>query len=67
MTIKGLKAIQSADVILYDALINPKLLKYNPIAVKVFVGKRRGFTKKTQDEINTLLVSYAKEGKKWFD
>ena len=64
LTIKGLKAIQNAEVILYDALINPKLLEYNPIAVKVFVGKRRGFTKKTQDEINTLLVTYALEGKR---
>ena len=64
LTIKGLKAIQSAEVILYDALINPKLLEYNPLAVKVFVGKRRGFSKKTQDEINTLLVSYALEGKR---
>ena len=64
LTIKGLKAIQNAEVILYDALINPKLLEYNPLALKVFVGKRRGFTKKTQDEINTLLVTYALEGKR---
>jgi len=64
LTIKGLKAIQNADVILYDALINPKLLDHNPIAQKVFVGKRRGFAQKTQDEINALLVSYALDGKK---
>lgn len=64
LTIKGLKAIQNAEVILYDALINSKLLDHNPIAEKVFVGKRRGYTKKTQDEINALLVSYALKGKK---
>ena len=34
LTIKGLKAIQKADIILYDALINPKLLNHNPIAEK---------------------------------
>ena len=64
LTIKGLKAIQNAEVILYDALINPKLLDHNPIAQKVFVGKRRGFAQKTQEEINALLVSYALDGKK---
>ena len=64
LTIKGLKAIQNAEVILYDALINPKLLDHNPIAQKVFVGKRRGFAQKTQEEINALLVSFALDGKK---
>ena len=64
LTIKGLKAIQNADVILYDALINPKLLDHNPLANKIFVGKRRSYTKKTQEEINTLLVTHAFEGKR---
>ena len=64
LTIKGLKAIQNAEVILYDALINPKLLDHNPLASKIFVGKRRGTAKKTQEDINTLLVAYALEGKK---
>lgn len=63
ITLKGLKAIQNAEVILYDALINPKLLDYNPVAEKIFVGKRRGFAKKTQDEINQLLVHYAAQNK----
>ena len=56
LTIKGLKAIQKADVILYDALINPVLLEHNPDAEKIFVGKRRGFVKKNQVEINALIV-----------
>ena len=42
LTLKGLKAIQTADVILYDALVNKKLLEYNLLADKVFVGKRKG-------------------------
>ena len=48
LTFKGLKAIQKAHVILYDALINPLLLEHNPTAEKIFVGKRRDFIKKTQ-------------------
>jgi uroporphyrin-III C-methyltransferase len=64
LTIKGLKAIQKAEVILYDALINPRLLNHNPIAEKVFVGKRLGFAKINQEEINSLLISYALKGKK---
>ena len=61
-TIKGLKALQKAEVILYDALINPKLLDHNRTAKKIFVGKRRGFTKKTQVGINELIVEYALKG-----
>ena len=64
LTIKGLKAIQNAEVILYDALINPRLLDHNPLAEKVFVGKRLGYAKMNQDEINTLLIAYALKGKK---
>ncbi|MEK9603410.1 MAG: uroporphyrinogen-III C-methyltransferase [Flavobacteriaceae bacterium] len=62
LTFKGLKAIQKAHVILYDALINPLLLEHNPTAEKIFVGKRRDFIKKTQKEINELILKYAIEG-----
>lgn len=62
LTIKGLKAIQEAEVILYDALINPKLLVHNPVAKKIFVGKRRGYARKSQIEINALMVEYALKG-----
>ena len=60
ITIKGMKAIQSADVILYDALANQELLDYAPDhALKVFVGKRAARHYKTQDQINLLMVQYA--------
>jgi len=62
LTLKGLKAIQEAEVILYDALINPKLLDHNFTAKKIFVGKRRGYAKMNQDEINVLMVEYALKG-----
>lgn len=60
ITVKGLKAIQKADVILYDALANSELLDFaSEKAIKVFVGKRAGRHYKKQDEINLLMVQYA--------
>ncbi|PJB12806.1 MAG: uroporphyrinogen-III C-methyltransferase [Flavobacteriales bacterium CG_4_9_14_3_um_filter_40_17] len=60
LTIKGIKALQSADAVLYDALVNKVLLAHVPAhAQKVFVGKRRGFKAYSQDEINDMLVNYA--------
>lgn len=60
ITIKGINAISEADVILYDALVNPELLKYAPIgSKKIYVGKREGQHTFTQQQINTLLVDYA--------
>jgi len=60
ITRKGLKAICTADVILYDALVNPVLLEDAPDnALMVFVGKRAGKHSYSQEEINVLLVQYA--------
>jgi uroporphyrin-III C-methyltransferase len=60
LTLKGLKALQSADAVLYDALVNKALLAHVPAhARKVFVGKRRGFKAYSQDKINDLLVEHA--------
>jgi uroporphyrin-III C-methyltransferase len=62
ITLKAIKAIESADVILYDALINEALLKYaSKDAELVFVGKRKGCYAFQQDQINELIVSKAKE------
>ena len=60
LTIKGLKAIQSANVILYDALVNPILLNEAPdCAIKIYVGKRANRHRFSQQDINTMLVEYA--------
>jgi len=60
ITIKGVKALKNADVILYDALINRKLLNYaSAEAIKIFVGKRKDFHSYSQDEINELIVKNA--------
>ncbi len=60
ITVKGLKAIQNARVILYDALSNNELLEYAPQnCLKRFVGKRAGMHVYTQAEINRMIVQYA--------
>ena len=60
ITRKGLKALRSADAILYDALSSDELLDETPAAaVRIFVGKRAGCHYKKQEEINELLVETA--------
>ncbi|MEH6535358.1 MAG: uroporphyrinogen-III C-methyltransferase [Psychroserpens sp.] len=61
ITLKGIKAIETADVILYDALINRSLLDYaSSEAELIFVGKRKGCYAYRQEQINELIVSRAK-------
>lgn len=61
ITVKGIKALADADVVLYDALANEELLSYVPSrAKKIFVGKRAGMHSAQQQEINRLTVKYAK-------
>ena len=59
LTIRALKTIKNADVILYDALVNKEILSYAPQAKKIFVGKRKGFHVFKQDQINELIVANA--------
>lgn len=61
VTIKAVNALKTADVVLYDALVNEALLDYAPaIATRIYVGKRRGAKAYTQEEINERIVAYAK-------
>lgn len=59
ITLKGVKALSSARVVLYDALVDPKLLQYAPNAEHIFVGKRKGCYAYQQVQINELIVSRA--------
>lgn len=60
ITIKGVEALGSADIVLYDALVNTELLKYAPIdALKIYVGKRNKKHTYTQEQINELIVDSA--------
>lgn len=64
ITVKGLKAIESADVILYDRLVNQQLLTYAPKHCKlIYSGKSPDNHFLTQDKINELLLKYAFQGK----
>jgi len=60
ITLKAIRALQDADVVLYDALVDTELLEYAPQAELIFVGKRRGCYSYQQEQINELIVSRAK-------
>ena len=61
ITVKAIKALKTADVVLYDALVNEELLEYAPeTSTKVYVGKRSGDHTFSQEAINNLMVDYAK-------
>jgi uroporphyrin-III C-methyltransferase len=59
ITLKAIKALKNADVVLYDALVDEELLHYAPQAELIFVGKRRGCYSYQQEQINELIVSRA--------
>ncbi|MDT0641527.1 uroporphyrinogen-III C-methyltransferase [Zunongwangia sp. F363] len=61
ITIKAVRTLESAQVVLYDALINRELLEYAPQAEHIFVGKRKDKHRYSQEEINELIVKYALE------
>jgi len=64
ITVKGLKCIQEADVILYDRLINKQLLTYaKPHADLIYCGKLPNYHTMKQETINYFLVKLAKKGK----
>jgi uroporphyrin-III C-methyltransferase len=65
MTMLGLHAIASADIILYDALVNETLLKFaRPGTEIVYAGKRRGTASIKQGEISRQLVALARKNKR---
>jgi uroporphyrinogen III methyltransferase/synthase len=64
ITVKGLECVKKADVIIYDYLANERLLdQRRPDAELIYVGKQGGRHTLPQDEINSLIVKRAKEGK----
>jgi len=64
ITVKGLKKLQEADVILYDFLASKDLLQFAKKNAEIIcVGKRDGLHLLGQNEINELLFKKAKEGK----
>lgn len=63
ITLKAVRVLEEADVVLYDALANEELLAHAKNAEKIFVGKRRGMHKFIQEKIHDLIVSHALKGK----
>ncbi len=60
ITVKAIRALKTAEVVLYDALVNEDLLDYiNSDAEIIFVGKRRGCYRYQQEQINELIVARA--------
>jgi len=64
LTIKGLKCLQRADVVIYDFHLNAQVLNYiSHSAEFIYAGKRGGHHSMTQDEINHILIEKARAGK----
>ncbi len=63
LTIKAKECIETADVVVYDYLASPLLLKYaKKVAEVIYVGKKGGDHTLSQDKINLLLIEKAKQG-----
>lgn len=65
LTLKALRALQDADVILHDRLVAPAILDFaRRDAALISVGKSAGGISTSQQEINELLIEYAKQGRR---
>ncbi len=63
LTLRGRECLEKADVVLYDHLANPEILKYAPArAERIYVGRKGRGAYRDQAEINKLLVSKARGG-----
>jgi uroporphyrin-III C-methyltransferase len=64
MTVRGLARVRAADVLVYDRLVDPRLLdEAPPDAERIFAGKARGFAALEQRQIEALLIARALTGK----
>lgn len=64
LTVKGMRCLQKAEVVIYDFHLNAQILNYiNHDAEFIYAGKRGGHHTMTQDEINAAIAEKAKEGK----
>ncbi|MBU6207147.1 MAG: uroporphyrinogen-III C-methyltransferase, partial [Alphaproteobacteria bacterium] len=64
LTLKAVRMMREAEVVLFDNLVEPQILELlNPLAERIYVGKRRGNHSVPQPEIGALLVEHARRGK----
>ena len=65
LTVKALRLMRPADVVLYDNLVTPQIMELvRPGAEKIYVGKRRANHAMRQEAISALLVEQAKRGRR---
>jgi len=65
LTLKAVRLLEQADVIVYDNLVSSAVLDFaSPDAQRIFAGKRRNEHTLRQEQINALLVQLAREGKR---
>ena len=63
LTLKAVRALHEADVVLIDDLVNSAVLEHCPSARVITVGKRGGCRSTPQDFIHRLMLRYARQGK----
>ena len=63
-TVRALKRVEDADLVLYDALVNAEALRTRTAAQCFCVGKRAGRASVTQETINGLMIRAARQGKR---
>src|SRR5580765_7485998 len=64
VTLRAVECIRRADVIIYDRLVHPTILKHaQEDAERIYAGKQASMHTLKQDEINALLVERAKAGR----
>ncbi len=63
ITLRGLEILRKAEAVVYDALVNPALVRISNASVKIDAGKRHTEKSLSQKDINALIVRLAKQGK----
>ena len=64
LTVRAVRALAAADLVLYDALVSPEVLALAPRAQRFCVGKRAGRASFRQEAIHALMIRSARRGKR---
>ncbi|HZP47256.1 MAG TPA: uroporphyrinogen-III C-methyltransferase [Vicinamibacterales bacterium] len=64
LTRRAVARLRAADLVLYDALIDPRILRYARRAQKFFVGKRAAKHAMSQEQIHALMIRAARRGRR---